>query len=284
MIWLLNLGLEHAPLQAVTEAPSAPTSALQYSDIQSEVGFYLGWTRTSSNWTSDQSATINAVIASGERQFYVPPILPGERHIHEWSFLKPVMTITTVSGQGDYGLPHDFGGIEGCLTYNANQGYRELRIIGEGEIRKFRQRTATSGYPRFAAVRPYRAEGTTSQRYELMLWPEPDGAYDLTFKYNVLTDSMSSSRTYPFGEAVHGECLLESCLAVAEQRVNDQRGVHWEMFMQRLAASIFYDRQTNRQEFFGYNGDSSDDRRGRPGRGRVYGVLDSSVTYNGTLY
>lgn len=72
-----------------------PTLSLSYSDLQAEVGEYLGYGRTPGKWSDEQTAQVAACIASGLRQFYFPKPIGNQPIAHEWSFLKPTTTLTT---------------------------------------------------------------------------------------------------------------------------------------------------------------------------------------------
>ena len=39
------------------------------------------------------------------------------------------------------------------------------------------------------------------------------------------------------------DVIMESCLAVAETRINDERGIHWEMFVEKMVAAIKRDKK-----------------------------------------
>ena len=52
--------------------------------------------------------------------------------------------------------------------------------------------------------------------------------------------------------------ILQSCLAIAEQRFDDNDGPQYKRFIERLAASIIHDRNVSTPDYFGYNGDNSD--------------------------
>lgn len=67
--------------------------ALTRSDLEGEVGRFLGWGRSSFAGSADDD--VESIVDRGLRQFYYPGVLPGETSVHEWSFLKPVATITT---------------------------------------------------------------------------------------------------------------------------------------------------------------------------------------------
>lgn len=68
--------------------------ALDYDGLRSRVGYYLGYGRDSSDWTSAQQADIAAAIEDGYRMFLNPQLVPGQRMAHEWRFLKPASEIT----------------------------------------------------------------------------------------------------------------------------------------------------------------------------------------------
>jgi len=68
--------------------------AVSRSDLEDEVGRFLGWGRSAPT-TGDAATDIEAIVDRGLRQFYYPGVLRGETVVHEWSFLKPVATIST---------------------------------------------------------------------------------------------------------------------------------------------------------------------------------------------
>ena len=314
-----------------------------YSDFRSEIADFLGYGRDSSNWSTDQENSIKSCLKSGLRKFYHPPVLPGERLAHEWSFLNPVTTldigpvsgtmsgvptydgstystITATSGvfesrmddagnttnitfdtsgndyeitsytsdtvivvsgdasgetSGDtfsltaqfvYDLPDDYGGINGGFTFTSDTLYDTVRVVSEKQIRELMQGRTVNGYPQYCAIRPKSTSGTTGQRFEVMFYPRPDSSYTLEYSYIPLLYELTDTYTYPWGGEPHTETIMESCLAVAELRRDDTIGVHYEAFMERLKASVDYDRVANAPEFLGYNADGSiyKNRRARP--------------------
>lgn len=254
------------------------TLSITYLDLKQAVARFLGFGRDPALWTSDQAADIEAVVESGLRQFYNPPPLPqlGNKS-HSWSFLHPVTTLSTSAGEGDYTLPDDFGGIEGHLTFEPDKSYEPIIVTGEARIRTWRQLETSTGIPTHAAVRPADS-AATGQRFELLLHPTPDAAYTLTYRYAALPGKLENDSDYPLGGMAHAETVLQSCLAVAEQRLEEDGGTRQhELFLQRLAGSIRTDQGANRPEYLGYNGDASGAREGRIRPGR-------RVLYNGTYY
>lgn len=235
------------------------TLTLSLFELRQEVADFLGFGRDSTDWTADQEARLDSCINSGIRQFYFPPAIQGATK-HEWSFLRPVAQLTTSADTEDYDLPDDFGGIiNGTLTfYGASDTYTHLVLVGEGAIRRMRQGvTVDSSYPSYAAVRPKAATGTTGQRFEIMLYPTPDDTYTIEYRYMALPGKLTEAKPYPLGGAMYSEVILEGCLAIAEQRLDDAAGQHTNSFMALLAAAIERDRAANTPDFFGYNRDSS---------------------------
>jgi hypothetical protein len=72
------------------------TLGITYGDIRREIGRFLGYGRDPAVWALDanKAADVEDIIKSGARRAYMPPPLPGEKYAHEWSFLKPVSTLT----------------------------------------------------------------------------------------------------------------------------------------------------------------------------------------------
>lgn len=193
--------------------------------------------------------------------------------------------LTTYSlDQRDYDLPDAFGYLEGNLTYEPNVSGLDIRVTGEGEIRRLRMRDGTStGRPYLAAVRSkalMASPVTVGQRQEILFHPAPSAAYVLSYKFHALPDKLNATDVYTYGGMAHAETLLESCLSVAEERENDgSHGPHWNAFMERLAASISFDRRL-RPQYLGYNGDRSDERELRAFRHETR----ITTSYNGPNY
>lgn len=251
--------------------------------LMKEVGFYLGYDRTTSNWTADETDIVDCIIASGLRQFYHPPILPGERLSHHWRFLEPTTTIDTVASTDSYTLPAEFGGLSGPITFiTADNRWSTLTERDENFIRQARMRDQNNitSYPLNFAIRPYDSDGSDGQRWELMLWPKPDKVYTLQYRYHAYQSALTADNPWPLGGEAHGETILQSCLQIAEQRLENSSGVHRDKFMERLAASVWHDRLQTSPDNVGYNRDYSDGRFfSEQDNRRFFGNV---VDYNGT--
>jgi len=100
------------------------TLSLSYEDLQIEVGFFVGYGTDSTVWTTAQLALVDRVIKAGLRAFYFNP------QGHEWTFLKPLYSISTaavtgtVTGQGTYNAG------TGLTTVTVASGTLQTRMAG----------------------------------------------------------------------------------------------------------------------------------------------------------
>lgn len=261
------------------------TLSLDLSDLESKVADYLGWGLGvhggEKAWAPAQQKRITDCLQSGIRQVNNPPLLPNEKEAHDWSFLKPSKTLTIAAGETTVDLPDDFESLEGQILVSTNQqSYCPVRTRNVQYVYQLLgERPNDTGFPREIGVEW--VQGTSlekGQRARLVVYPQADAAYTLRLQYFLLVNFIKGSNPFPYGGAQHAELYLESCLSVAELRRDDMRGIHWEQFIIRLAASISADRR-NKPQNYGYNGDNSEwDYRNRR--------LDNPpvVTYNGQTW
>jgi len=257
-----------------------PGISITYSDLASEVAQYLGYSRSSAEWTTKQSNEIDRYVQSGIRQFYYPPAVSEVTAGYEWSFLKPATTVDTVADQGEIELPADFGRLIGDVYFSPETGYPSIPQVTQGDILRFRQKNAESARPQLVAIRFKEGTGTTGQRQEVMFYPTPDAVYTLHYQYEAFPYSLSYDRPYPLGGAKFSEVILESCLAVAEQRADNMQGTHYQRFAQLLADAVMRD-QRHKASFFGQIGDSGGER---PDIGRRYLGTFYPITYEGDTW
>jgi hypothetical protein len=258
------------------------SASIELLELQAEVGSFLGYGRGANfddeEWDKRSQQAIDSIIASGLHKFYFPPVLPSDTKAHEWSFLKPVATLTLPVAANHILLPADFGGLSGELILSTPTGQREpVPVVGVGMIERQRALTdSMTGMPRMAAIRPI--VGTSrqqGQRFQLDVYPAADVEYTFEMAYTLAPNVLTAQHPYPYGGPVHRETILESCLAVAESRQDDQASLHRGLFMEQLASSVSHDRKY-RPQMLGYNGN----RRESP---RAY-QYDSRLVTNGGNY
>lgn len=74
---------------------STLSSAME--NLQQAVAHYLGMSLDPADWTDEEVIYIGMIIKRGLRQFYFPPKINENELAHEWSFLKPIATLTTIA-------------------------------------------------------------------------------------------------------------------------------------------------------------------------------------------
>lgn len=261
------------------------TLSLAFADLEGEVGLFLGYGRGAAfddpAWSTPQQNAIDSCVKSGLRQFYFPTAVEGGSP-YDWSFLKPVATLSLAGAANVLPLPDDYGSFEGQITISTSGGnqYWPVALVGIGQVYAAQARQpTTTGRPEICCEEPIK--GTTpqaGQRFQLRFWPTADTAYTLQFQYYLLPEALSGASPFTYGGMAHAETILESCLAIAEQRLDDSSTVHSMKFAERLLASIGVDRRSKPQTL-GQNLDRSDwIHRGY--RDRQF----NGITYKGVSY
>lgn len=244
-----------------------PTLSTAYSDLRSKVAHFLGYGRDPDVWTDNQAEDIDAVLKSGLRMFY--------HSGYDWSFLKPVATLSLVSGANTVLLPDDYAQADGPIIVSVSGesvSYRALPLgpwqpIYQAEVRQ----PGYQGIPQYVCEEP--VKGTSpdrGQRRQLHVFPAADTNYVLTFAYRLNADALSVALPYAYGGAQHSETILQACKAAAERDIDDipldsPQAVHQKSFAVMLEQSKMLDRRT-KPHTVGVNRDLSDFRR----RGRNY--------------
>ena len=223
--------------------------SISFTDLRLEVAAFLGYGPTASAWATAQLAEIDRYIQSGLRRFYYPPASEGVEAGYSWSFLKPVGTITTTASDQAQDLPAKVGRVVGGFFYDEDYHRRSIVQVSEEAYQASISRSETTGSPRICRVRTRGGPALTGQRYEVAWWPIPDAAYVFTYRYEAYDGPLADDNPYPLGGMRHSELMLESCLAVAEQRANDERGLHTNEFERLLRAAIQHDRRLGAQHY-----------------------------------
>lgn len=216
-----------------------------YSDLRSKAAFYAGYGRDSTAWTTDQIADIDDVVKGGQRLVY--------NCGWDWSWLKPVVTLTFLSGTNTVPLPDDFAAADGPVQVSisgAASYYCSLPLGPYQPIYQMQGRQPTqSGIPQYACVEPLRGTSTQAgQRWQMRVWPLADQDYQLTFAYRLSADATSGALPYLYGGSQHSELFLQAVKAAAERDLDNipptsPQAVHQASFKEMLQASIAMDRR-----------------------------------------
>jgi hypothetical protein len=149
----------------------------------------------------------------------------------------------TITADGDYRLPDDWGSIASRLVYSSDLGYGPLGWCSPEDIRRRRNDVTSAGHPSFAAIAPVSQDGSAAQKWNVMTHQTADSDYTMHYRYNVLATALGGTSTeYPYGGANYGEVILASCLAVCELEKQGSQGGMWANFADKLRTAIQHDR------------------------------------------
>ena len=258
---------------------------LNMNQLKAEMAAFLGWGRGvnygETAWTPRQLTALTSTLNHGLRNFYYPQPMPGESQSYDWSFLRPTKQILLQQGLNLIDMPEDFGGLEGEIRL-INSGRRAMAIkqVSEQIVRQqIYNFPSQSGQPEVVAVTmPTGTNSTRGQRSQMLVFPTADIAYTLEFQYYILPDALSDSFPFSLGGSTHAQTILASCLAAAELFQNNERGIMYQEFVNRMSASISLDRR-NKAQSFGLNEDRSFNQGTQ--YNRPYSPFTIPITYNG---
>ncbi|KKN79138.1 hypothetical protein LCGC14_0343260 [marine sediment metagenome] len=186
-----------------------PTSALSYQSLLLRVAELYGIASYDSNGLPyipvDNAFNFHEckrLVTEAIRMFIARPPSTGK-----WRWMHRTHTqLLNVPGTGPdnissdaarYSLPADFGGsIAGNITYISDSQHGisiEWRDINF--IHQHRELSITTGYPQWAAIRPYLPAGTAlgaSRRWELIFYPTPGHAKTVQFPYIMHFDNVTA--------------------------------------------------------------------------------------------
>lgn len=255
------------------------TLGTDFDELQKITGDYLNWGR--SGWDSATTERIDEVIKSAYRRYLAGRPLDGDDKGHDWTWLTPIRSITTVASQGDYDLPDDFGAILGPLTWSSTSGNSriEIPIVGEGMIRAARQGNTTTGRPTRAAERLKNYDPTAGTKHELLFDPIPDDAYTFYYASSIIPNKLDTNNKYPLGGANFSELLIAACLAVAESRYRRGETDKRAEYDRALQSAIHVDLRNVPDYLGSFNREPSRGRGGHASRRMTTG----DYYYNGNL-
>jgi len=236
------------------------------------------------SWSHHEANEVEVILQTGLRKFYHPPVLAGEKSRHEWSFLHPRGKLTLVSGTYTYQLPDNVSLVDSPLIYEEDDSaiYESIRLRDETHVMGLLQRDDSSGRPHVAAQRVSTPNTGVSTRYELVVYPIPDGEYIVNFSYQMNPQAGSEDTELPHGGQQHAQTIIESCLAASEE-YDGKQGLHSTLFMQQLQSSVAHDRRVISTNSLGYNHEPTSEAEMHGSIDSLHGYSDNLVTYNGSI-
>jgi len=219
---------------------------IHYDELRREIGRAMGFDRDPGDFQGNESTDVGDVIKAGLRDFYWWPGIEGIPE-HKWSFLCVQATITLVSGTTEYDLPTDFVRLASPFTFPDDSKIPPLAAVSEDDIRAARGTDGLKEHPKYYAIRP---KAQSEDKYEVLVYPTPNEALVLTYKYEMVpAATLSTANPYHLGAACHSQTFLMACLMNADRALNKEDvegsagGLYARKFAECLRSSIALDQQ-----------------------------------------
>ncbi len=269
-----------------TGAGTSSAPGFNLANLRRDVGLFADYGPASQAQTHIQDKRIDAAIQSGYRWFIHPMIIPSIKpYVHEWSFLRPVASLTVDPDDGvTPAPPANFASVFGGLTYKDNyNGDSVVEVVGVEAIKRLQNESNNqTGRPLKCAFMTVLSmvDGVNTRTYEIIFWPEINAPYTFEFQYNIDPFPLTNDSIVPFGSPIHAETIKYACLAAAELDIKGvSGGPMFQQFAKLLEGSISFDERATSPQIIGYNGD------GLHGRHRFSRHCHrNSTTYEGVLY
>lgn len=258
---------------ASSEGAEAFTITEVYKLTASAAAFYASMERVSFTFDAGSAYTILSYVST--TVVYVSGDASGESGTDTF----------TVTADGSYPLPDDFGGLLGDVFFQADEGrWIPLANTGVAELLELLQVSTATGRPTICAVDPQTvpaaASDATGQRSNLLAWRIADADYTVRYQYQVLAPRLVANG-YPYGGAGHAETLKYFCLAAMERsKFQLAEGPLWRQSQRLLALSIRADQRGTRARTLGFLVSA----RPRHRRRGSYGPQAGTVTVGGVAY
>lgn len=233
------------------------TLALTREDLQKAVGDHGGYGRTISSYSTTALERINEAVREGVSLVYFPGA-------YEWSWIKPMVSLTLASGANTILLPDDYNWMHGKAIPASASGEAQfaLPVTSYGAVYARQSASPDStGRPQLACEEAIK--GTTAthgSRSQLRVWPIADQEYTLQVKYSLIPNALTDANPYVYGGAQHAQTFKAACVACYARNWDDgvTKMEKMQDFQMLLAASIDQDRK-RKPSLPGLNIDRSDD-------------------------
>lgn len=215
---------------------------LTYSDIYTRVSNFLSLTDTGTAPTDTDLTTCKDICMRGLRQFLYP-IDTRTGDYWEWSFLRPLHTMTLLDGKWRYQLPEDFSSIITDPTYSEDDSFKQIARTTPDNIMNLMAAGAVDYAPYYYTVVTSDYDPEIGEFDEIWFYPKPDSSYNIQFFYKSDPTKSSDSTDFLPGGVKSTEAILENCLAVAEAQEDEVLGIHTQLAQKLTQDLIIIDSQ-----------------------------------------
>lgn len=224
-----------------------------FENIYTKVSEFLG---LGSSPTGTNLTKVKEIVYRGYLKFLFP-VHPIKKSAYVWQCLKRQGTFNTKADEWVYPLPAAAFDILGDLVGDPTESM--IPVVTNAAMEKIvalRSLDDSSSTPSVYAVRYGPFDPVVGQRKELLLYPTPNEVYTYQYWYTFLPDRPANTTDYFIGGPAESECILECCLAVAEQQEDERIDVHSRLAADKIAELIMHD-QAKAPDSVGINVDRS---------------------------
>jgi hypothetical protein len=201
---------------------------LTYSDIYTRISNFLGLTTTGTAPTDTDLTTCKDICQRGLRQFLYP-IDMHTGDYWEWSFLRPLHTMSLLDGKWRYQLPEDFSSIITDPTYSADDNFKQMAKTTPDNIMNLMAAGVVDYAPYYYSIVTSTYDPEIGEFEEIWFYPKPDSSYRVQFYYKSDPTKATDADEFLPGGVKSTEAILENCFAVAESQEDEVLGIHMQL-------------------------------------------------------
>lgn len=195
------------------------TLSLEFSAYRQGIADYFDYPLESADWNDGQTYRINKIARKALWELY------HNNAGYQWRCLEQLLEIVTVASTWAYDLPDEFGNLLSKeLAFGSGEATNRVKVRPPEKIYELRQTNTTTGTPQAVAVRSRSFRGTTGERWEAILWPTPNGVFNLYGQCRVNPDRLTTKRPFPRGGLPLAGVLEALCLKHAELDKHEGQG------------------------------------------------------------
>lgn len=201
-----------------------------FADLYSRVSQYLG---TGASPNGSALTLSQQLVNSGIRRFL---------DAHNWTFKRNSQDAQLSIEIGDLAavLPTDFVTLLTDVTHDG-PALPMVTMTDEATVRRHRAKNPTQATPYLFSVQRVSDPAATDPVYQFIFSPIPDATYTVSYSYEQQPADLEFDTDVPWGAQAHGETILLSCLAAAEQYADDEMSLHTKNYEIAVARSIQVD-------------------------------------------
>lgn len=208
-----------------------------FLNAYTKVGEYLGLDLTD----SDDVATAKDVVYRGYMKFLLP-VSPKDEEIYIWSYLRQPWKLKFEDGKWEYPLPLNFERFYRRIEYEDRQNTTRMTKTSETIIMKSRNNLEFSSYPASYAIRTAKYNPKVGSTKEMIVYPTPSTNSLVNCTYVMTPEKPTEDTDFFIGGPLESECILQCCIAIAENQEDERIGVETQKAVELIQALIKKDK------------------------------------------